>query len=429
MSTTAVSRSDDAVTLATNRELWTTVNRAFTDADSRRAWATTEITWGLFHAPERDLGVLGDVRGLDVVELGCGTAYFSARLARHGARVVAVDATHAQLTSAARCQQLFGPEFPLVEADAETVPLADESFDLAVSEYGASAWCDPERWIAEAARLLRPGGRLVFLTNSVLVTLCVPEDEGFATEQLQRPQRGLGRVAGRVAAPSSTPAMGIGSGSSRPTGSRSSRCTSCTRPRALRRPTTTRSPRPNGRRGGRSRTSGRPAWPDRRCGRVPPCCLRGSSTTDYHTAGEPFRIVADPPVPIPGATVAERRARAIEDPDVQELRAVLCSRAARARRHVRRASSCRPTTRAPTSASCSGTRTASRPPAGTARSRSGCGRWRPAGWRRPATGSVDVVVDVPSGRVDGAGAPRATAGWWPSTSSTSRAGWSRATCR
>ena len=36
--------------------------------------------------------------------------------------------------------------------------------------------------------------------------------------------------------------------------------------------------------------------------------------TDYHTGGEPFRIVADPPVPIPGRTVAERRARAIEDP-------------------------------------------------------------------------------------------------------------------
>jgi proline racemase len=48
-------------------------------------------------------------------------------------------------------------------------------------------------------------------------------------------------------------------------------------------------------------------------------------TTDYHTAGEPFRIVAEPPVPIPGSTVAERRARAIEDPDVQGLRALLCS--------------------------------------------------------------------------------------------------------
>src|SRR6202162_3417784 len=46
---------------------------------------------------------------------------------------------------------------------------------------------------------------------------------------------------------------------------------------------------------------------------------------DYHNAGEPFRIVTDPPVPIPGRTVAERRARAIEDPAVQGLRAVLCS--------------------------------------------------------------------------------------------------------
>jgi SAM-dependent methyltransferase len=84
--------------------------------------------------------------------------------------------------------------FPLVEADAESVPLADASFDLVVSEYGASVWCDPERWIAEAARLLRRDGRLVFLTNSVLVTLCVPAEEGFAQERLLRPQRGLHRV-------------------------------------------------------------------------------------------------------------------------------------------------------------------------------------------------------------------------------------------
>ena len=49
------------------------------------------------------------------------------------------------------------------------------------------------------------------------------------------------------------------------------------------------------------------------------------ATTDYHTGGEPFRIVVEPPVPIPGATVAERRVRAIADPDVQALRAVLCS--------------------------------------------------------------------------------------------------------
>ena len=49
------------------------------------------------------------------------------------------------------------------------------------------------------------------------------------------------------------------------------------------------------------------------------------ATTDYHTGGEPFRIVVDPPLPILGSTVAERRDRAIENADVQGLRAVLCS--------------------------------------------------------------------------------------------------------
>ena len=180
--------------LAHNRGLWTTVNAQFTDEHADRAWAAEELTWGLFGVPERDLGVLGAVNGLDVIELGCGTAYLSAQLAKLGARPVGLDLTPAQLATAARCQERFGLAFPLLEANAESVPLADAGFDLAVSEYGASVWCDPERWVAEAARLLRPGGRLVFLTNSVLATLCVPEAEGFTQEQLLRPQRMLHRL-------------------------------------------------------------------------------------------------------------------------------------------------------------------------------------------------------------------------------------------
>ena len=178
-----------------NRALWTVVNAQFTDEDAHRAWAAEELTWGLFGVPERDLGVLGDVADLDVIELGCGTAYLSAQLARRGARPVGLDLTPAQLATARRCQERFGLVFPLIEANAEDVPLPDASFDLAVSEYGASVWCDPDRWVAEAARLLRPGGRLVFLTNSVLATLCVPAAEGLAQERLLRPQRGLHRVA------------------------------------------------------------------------------------------------------------------------------------------------------------------------------------------------------------------------------------------
>ncbi len=119
----------------------------------------------------------------------------SRRGSHGGARAPSASISRAaQLDSARRCQQQYGIDFPLLEADAASVPLPDASFDLVVSEYGASVWCDPERWVREAARLLRPRGRLVFLTNSVLATLCVPEEEGETQDQLLRPQRDLNRV-------------------------------------------------------------------------------------------------------------------------------------------------------------------------------------------------------------------------------------------
>ena len=102
---------DAGADLARNRALWTAVNAEFTDRTPPPG-AATELTWGLFSIPERDLGVLGDVTGLDVVELGCGTAYLSAQLARQGARPVGVDLNAAQLAIAARCQERFGLAFP-----------------------------------------------------------------------------------------------------------------------------------------------------------------------------------------------------------------------------------------------------------------------------------------------------------------------------
>lgn len=177
-----------AAEIALNRALWAVMNERFTDGAAEAAWRA-EAVWGLFAVPERDLGVLGDVRGLDVAELACGTAYVSAWLARMGARPVAVDLSAEQLATARRLQEHLGPVFPLVQGDAERVPLANGSVDLVVSEHGAAAWCDPERWLPEAARILRPGGRLVFLTNSLLSALCVPAEEGVAEERLLRGQR------------------------------------------------------------------------------------------------------------------------------------------------------------------------------------------------------------------------------------------------
>jgi len=180
--------------IAANVADWTRSNEQFTDAQADRAWAPQDLAWGVFQVREDDIGApLGDVSGLDVVELGCGTAYFSAQLALRGARPVGVDPTPAQLATARRMMDKTGIEFPLVEAPAERVPLPNASFDLAVSEFGASLWADPALWVPEAARLLRPGGRLVFLTNSFVSYLCAP-DEGGISETLLRPQFGAYRI-------------------------------------------------------------------------------------------------------------------------------------------------------------------------------------------------------------------------------------------
>jgi SAM-dependent methyltransferase len=139
------------------------------------------------------VNVLPDVAGKDVVELGCGTAYVGAWLKRRGARrVVGVDLTPAQLATAQRMNRKTGLGLELVEANAEVVPLRDATFDLVISEYGASIWCDPAKWIPEASRILRRGGELVFLRNSTLSMLCSP-DSGKVRETLQRPQKGMNR--------------------------------------------------------------------------------------------------------------------------------------------------------------------------------------------------------------------------------------------
>jgi SAM-dependent methyltransferase len=92
-------------------------------------------------------------------------------------------------------QQRHGLDFPLLHGNAEEVPLPDASFDFAISEYGACLWADPARWVPEAARLLRPGGRLVFLVNSFLMALCTPDEEDIAaSDRLRRPAFGMYRL-------------------------------------------------------------------------------------------------------------------------------------------------------------------------------------------------------------------------------------------
>jgi SAM-dependent methyltransferase len=161
---------------------------------ARENWAREAPSWGGWNVPEDEVRALPDVRGMDVVDLGCGTGYWSAWLARMGARPVGIDVSEAQLDTARELQREHGVEFPLMHASAESVPLGDASFDLAFSEYGAAIWCDPYAWIPEARRLLRPGGRLIFLCNTPIAMVCSPPSEDPAGETLERPMFGMHRL-------------------------------------------------------------------------------------------------------------------------------------------------------------------------------------------------------------------------------------------
>ncbi|MBA2951135.1 class I SAM-dependent methyltransferase [Streptomyces himalayensis] len=177
-----------------NRRYWDDEASAWHGPLARDHWSQAEPRWGLWATPESQVSVLpDDLAGMRTIELGCGTAYVSAWLARAGAHPIGIDLSDKQLATARAMQAEFGIDFPLVLGKAEKVPYDDNTFDLAISEYGASLWCDPYQWIPEAARLLVPGGHLVFMRYSPLFALCV-RPEGSASTILSRAQFGLTRL-------------------------------------------------------------------------------------------------------------------------------------------------------------------------------------------------------------------------------------------
>jgi SAM-dependent methyltransferase len=179
-------------------------NRRHWDADAprwvasgERAWAQPEPTWGIWGVDNRTVPLLPeDLQGRRAIELGCGTGYVSAWMRRRGAVVYAIDNSEQQLRTARRLAAEHGLDgIEWVHGNAETVAEPDASFDFAISEYGAAIWCDPHRWIPEAHRLLRPGGRLAFLGNHPLAMVCTPIDGASPTGlTLERDYFGLGRM-------------------------------------------------------------------------------------------------------------------------------------------------------------------------------------------------------------------------------------------
>jgi SAM-dependent methyltransferase len=148
-------------------------NRRWWDADAAHYQAEhgdflgdADFVWCPERLREADAGLLGDVAGRRVLEVGCGAAMCARWLRNQGAAVVAVDLAAGMLAFAAEAAVRTGLTVPLAQADAQRLPFARASFDLACSAYGAVPFvADSAAVMREVARVLRPGGRWVFATT------------------------------------------------------------------------------------------------------------------------------------------------------------------------------------------------------------------------------------------------------------------------
>lgn len=139
----------------------------------------------MWQIPEAELRVLGDVAGLDVLELGCGAAQWSISLAGLGARPVGLDVSDRQLEHAREAMADAGVDFPLVEASGEDVPLPDRRFDVVFCDHGAFNFADPRSLVPECARLLRRGGLLAFSMPTPILDIFWNEERAAMDERPQ----------------------------------------------------------------------------------------------------------------------------------------------------------------------------------------------------------------------------------------------------
>lgn len=169
--------ADQRVSRAANRRWWDA------DADDYHAehgefLGLADFVWCPENLRESEAGLLGDVAGRRVLEVGCGSAPCARWLVAQGAQVVAFDLSIGMLGHARKAAAATGIDVPLVQADVCQLPFADASFDLAFSSFGAIPFvAEPGLAMREVARVLRPGGRWVFSVTHPMRWM-FPDDPG-----------------------------------------------------------------------------------------------------------------------------------------------------------------------------------------------------------------------------------------------------------
>lgn len=177
-----------------NRDLWNRTSDGY-QAGHGSVISEHPAAWGAWRLPESELRILPDVAGLDVLELGCGGAQWTAWLAQEGARATGIDISDRQLVHARRRLDELGVQATLVSGSAENLPFCNASFDLVISDHGAMSWGDPDRTLPEAARVLRPRGLLIFCVTSPLAWMCWGDNSDTPEDRLLRDYFGLHAIA------------------------------------------------------------------------------------------------------------------------------------------------------------------------------------------------------------------------------------------
>ncbi|MCR6032031.1 methyltransferase domain-containing protein [Nocardioides sp. zg-579] len=121
------------------------------------------FVWGPEGFTEAEAGILGEVEGRDVLEVGSGAGQCSRWVRARGGRAIGLDLSLRQLQHSRRIDEATGVVVPSVRATATALPFRDASFDVVFSSFGALQFIsDLEVAVAETARVLRPGGRYAF---------------------------------------------------------------------------------------------------------------------------------------------------------------------------------------------------------------------------------------------------------------------------
>lgn len=146
-------------------------NRTWWDAEAGDYYAEhgdflgdDDLVWGPEGWSEELLGLLGDIAGRDVLEIGGGAAQGARWVRQAGGRVVSTDLSLGMLRRGRQIDLAHHwPALPLAQCDGLALPFGDASFDVVFTAYGVLPFvADSGQVLREVCRVLRPGGRVVF---------------------------------------------------------------------------------------------------------------------------------------------------------------------------------------------------------------------------------------------------------------------------